>query len=51
MSSTVDENEVPEENDSESDIGGFFSLIGVSSRDVALGAALTGAAHVAGYWV
>ena len=49
-SSPLDENEVPDENDRNTDPSSIFGLIGVSSRDVALGAALTGAAHVLGYW-
>jgi len=49
-SSPLDENEVPNENDENTDPSGIFSLVGVSGRDVALGAALTGVAHVLGYW-
>ena len=49
-SSPLDENEVPDENDEDADPSGIFGLVGVSGRDVALGATLTGAAHVLGYW-
>ena len=49
-SSPLDENELPGENDDESDPNGLFGIVGVSGRDVALGAALTGTAHVLGYW-
>jgi hypothetical protein len=48
--SPLDENEVPSDNDGSSTPSGLFGLVGVSGRDVALGAALTGAAHVLGYW-
>lgn len=48
--SPLDENEVPDENDENTDPSGIFGLVGVSGRDVALGAALTGTAHVLGYW-
>ena len=49
-SSPLDENELPGENGDESDPNGLFGIVGVSGRDVALGAALTGTAHVLGYW-
>jgi hypothetical protein len=49
-SSPLDENEVPDGNDENTDPNGIFGLVGVSGRDVALGAALTGTAHVLGYW-
>ena len=49
-SSPLDDNEVPGENDGNTDPSGIFGLVGVSGRDVALGAALTGTAHVLGYW-
>ena len=48
--SPLDDNEVPDEDDGNTDPSGIFSLVGVSGRDVALGAALTGVAHVLGYW-
>ena len=49
-SSPLNDNEVPDENDGNTDPSGIFGLVGVSGRDVALGAALTGTAHVLGYW-
>jgi hypothetical protein len=45
-----DESDAPDENDESTDPSGIFALVGVSGRDVALGAALTGTAHVLGYW-
>jgi hypothetical protein len=48
--SPLDDNEVPDEDDENTDPSGIFGLVGVSGRDVALGAALTGVAHVLGYW-
>jgi len=54
-SSAVSSSPVGDENPSnepggDSSGSGLFGLVGVSGRDVALGAALTGAAHVFGYW-
>jgi len=45
-----DESDAPDEDDESTDPSGIFALVGVSGRDVALGAALTGTAHVLGYW-
>jgi hypothetical protein len=48
--SPLDENEVPSDDDGGSTPSGLFGFVGVSGRDVALGTAITGAAHVLGYW-
>jgi len=50
-SSSVTNEQTPSGNENEdSSSPGLFSIVGVSGRDVALGAALTGTAHVLGYW-
>jgi len=46
--SPLGENELP--SDDTSDEGGFFGLLGIRSRDVAVATAVTGAVHVLGYW-
>lgn len=48
--SPLDENDVPSDDDGGSTPSGLFGFVGVSGRDVALGTAITGAAHVLGYW-
>jgi hypothetical protein len=49
-SSPVGDENPSDESGGDSPSSGLFSLVGVSGRDVALGAALTGVAHVLGYW-
>jgi hypothetical protein len=49
-SSAVGDGNPSNDSGSGSPSSGLFGLVGVSGRDVALGAALTGTAHVLGYW-
>jgi len=49
-SAAVSDENPSDESDGDNTGSGLFGLVGVSGRDVALGATLTGAAHVLGYW-